>query len=429
MDRSDERSEKRRAMRIAGAARLDARRQFLRFMLQSPLITSGAALASIWPSTGLSRPELAIPETARQALDIFQIKAAARSKLDLKAWHFIANGADDGKTMAENRRIFDDWQIRVRRLVDMRNVDMSVDVLGESLRSPIILAPVGNQQLVHETGEIGTVRGAGRHLMICSTVSSFSIGEIAAQATGPLWFQLYMSKHRPFVRTLLANAEQAGCRVVVLTIDGPTIGNREAERWFRSADGDRKMSDQEKSNQKKSGQGKPMRMGNFDNYEGKKNIGDPSMTWEIVDWLRANTDMKIVLKGIVTREDARLCRESGVDGIIVSNHGGRQEESNRATLDCLPEVIDGVDDEMPVLIDGGFRRGTDIFKALGLGARAVCIGRPQVWGLGAFGEQGVRRVLSILRAELVRIMKFAGTRTIAEIGSDSLLRKQYTGSE
>ena len=391
-----------------GISGLDARRQLLRFMLQSPLITTGTALASMWPSTGFSRPELAIPDSARGALDVFQIKAVAREKLDPRAWHFIVNGADDGKTMTANRQVFDDWQIRVRRLVDVSQIDMSVDVLGESLQSPIILAPIGSQQLVHETGEIGTARGAGRHLMICSTAASFSIEEIAAQAAGPLWFQLYMSKHRPFVKALLESAERAGCRVVVLTIDGPTIGNREAERWFRARD---------------SGPNQRLQMGNFDRYTGKKNICDPSMTWAVIDWLHANTKMKIVLKGIVTREDARLCRQYGVDGIIVSNHGGRQEESNRATLDCLPEVIDGVDNEIPVLIDGGFRRGTDIFKALGLGAKAVCIGRPQVWGLGAFGEQGVKRVMSLLRSELTRIMKFAGTKTIAEIGPDYLQRR------
>jgi len=377
-------------------------------MLQSPLIASGAALASMWPVTGLARPERAIPDSAKRTLDVLQMKAAAREKLDLPAWHFIVNGADDGKTMSANRRVFDDWQIRVRRLVDISSIDLSVDVLGEALHSPIILAPIGNQQFVHESGEIGTVRGAGKHLTICSTVSNFSIEEIAAEASGPLWFQLYASKHRPFMKALLDNAERAGCRVLVLTVDAPTLGNREAERWFRAAG---------------TGSRSATRMGNFENYAGKKNIGDPTMTWAIVDWLRANTRMKIVLKGIVTREDARLCRKTGVDGIIVSNHGGRQEESNRATLDCLPEVIDGVDNQLPVLIDGGFRRGTDIFKALGLGAKAVCIGRPQVWGLGAFGEQGVKRVLQLLRAELIRIMKFAGTTHISQIGPEHLQRR------
>jgi len=164
-------------------------------------------------------------------------------------------------------------------------------------------------------------------------------------------------------------------------------------------------------------------MGNFEDYQGKKGIGDPSLTWDIVPWLRANTGMKILLKGIVTREDAELCVTHGIDGIIVSNHGGRQEESGRGTLECLPEVIAAVDGHFPVLIDGGFRRGTDVFKALALGARAVCIGRPYLWGLGAFGEAGVARVLALLDAELTRIMKLAGTVDVAAIGPEYLSRR------
>ena len=379
------------------------RRRLLHFVLQSPLLTG----AAMWPMASWPLPERAIPDEARRALDLFQIKAAAREKLDLAAWHFIVNGADDGKTMAANRAAFDDWQIRVRRLVDVSAVDLTVELFGQSLQSPILLAPIGGQQLIHPSGEIGTARGAGTHVMICSTVSNAAFPDIASAAPGPVWFQLYASRHRAFMKFLLEQAEQAGSPVVVLTVDGPTIGNRLGERWFRhlrsSTDG-------------------PLPMGNFDRYDGKKNIGDPSMTWEIVDWLRANTNMKIVLKGIVTREDARLCKRYGVDGVVVSNHGGRQEESGRGTLHCLTEVIDGADGRMPVLIDGGFRRGTDIFKALALGASGVCIGRPQVWGLGAFGEEGVKRVMALLRSELVRIMKFAGTTRIDQIGPGYLQR-------
>jgi 4-hydroxymandelate oxidase len=242
--------------------------------------------------------------------------------------------------------------------------------------------------------------------MICSTMTSHSIAEIAQVAAEPLWFQLYISKNRDFSKKLIADAERAGCRVLVLTIDGPTLGNREGERWFRGS-----------SNRF------DMRLGNFEDFSGPAGIGDSSMTWDIVSWLRRQASMKIVLKGIVTREDAQLCVKHGVDGIIVSNHGGRQEESNRGTLDSLPEVLDGADDRLPVLIDGGFRRGTDIFKALGLGAKAICIGRPYLWGLGAFGEDGVGRVLSLLRSELKRIMQFAGTTRISAIGSDHLIRR------
>jgi isopentenyl diphosphate isomerase/L-lactate dehydrogenase-like FMN-dependent dehydrogenase len=389
------------------SAAREARRQLLRFLLASPLVTGAAALSAWWPGRAGARPELAIPDTAARALDVFQVRAAARRVLEPAPWHFIVNGADDGKTVAANRRAFDDWQIRVRRLVDVSRVDTSVELFGQVLNSPILLAPAGDQQFVHPDGELATARAAARngHVMVCSTISSHAIGEIAAAADAPLWFQLYASRHRPFMRYLLDRAAEAGCRAAVLTIDGPTIGNREGERWFRG----------------RTERGRA-RMGNFEAYSGKKNIGDPSLTWEIVSWLRANTRLKIMLKGIVTREDAALCAEHGVDGVIVSNHGGRQEESGRGTLACLPEVLEAVDGRLPVLIDGGFRRGTDVFKALALGARAVCIGRPYLWGLGAFGEAGVARVLALLDAELVRIMKLAGTVDIAAI-DPAYLRK------
>ena len=156
-------------------------------------------------------------------------------------------------------------------------------------------------------------------------------------------------------------------------------------------------------------------VGNFKNTDLRKGLSDPAMTWDVISWMRANTKMKIVIKGIVTKEDAALCMQHGADALIVSNHGGRQEESNRGTLECLPEIVEEVQGKIPVLVDGGFRRGTDIFKALAMGANAICIGRPYVWGLGAFGQAGVEKVLDLLRAELIRIMQLAGTPSIDKI--------------
>ncbi|HEY7161532.1 MAG TPA: alpha-hydroxy acid oxidase [Acidobacteriota bacterium] len=164
-------------------------------------------------------------------------------------------------------------------------------------------------------------------------------------------------------------------------------------------------------------------LGNFKNIDLRKGLSDPAMTWDIISWLKANTKMKIVIKGIVTQEDATLCLQNGADAIIVSNHGGRQEESNRGTLECLPEIVEAAEGKIPILIDGGFRRGTDIFKALAMGAKAICIGRPYVWGLGAFGQQGVEKVLEILRGELVRIMQLAGTSAISKITETYITRK------
>ena len=241
--------------------------------------------------------------------------------------------------------------------------------------------------------------------MIASSVSSSSIGEIAAAGGRPVWFQLYPTTERRITKGLLQRAEDAGSPVVVLTVDTPVLGNRE-----RHGDYLAKML------------AGGTRMGNYEGLRTDEPIIDPTMTWDMVDWLRENCSMKIVVKGIVTREDAKRCVERRVDAIIVSNHGGRQEESNRGTIECLPEVVEAATN-VPVLIDGGFRRGTDVFKALAPGARAVCIGRPYIWGLAALGAQGVALAVEILRTELVRTMQLAGTTSLRAIGARYVERK------
>jgi len=370
----------------------------LRFLLQSPLL---AAPALIGPGRVLSRPEFANPESLDEVLDIFQMKRLAQKALDPEAWHFIVNGADDMHTVDANRHAFDAWQLRVRRLVDVSAVDTSIELLGQTLPTPILLAPAGSQATIHPDGELATMRAASArgHLMIASTVSSNSIGEIRAAGGAPLWFQLYPSPDKDLMRYLLGAAEAAGCLAVALTVDSPTRGNREGERWFS----------------RRSTRTNPPRIGNLEGYKGPPRIGDASMTWAIVDWLRENTRLPVFLKGIVTREDARLAVRYRLDGLIVSNHGGRQEESGRGTLECLPEVVGEAGRRMPVLIDGGFRRGTDVFKALALGATAVCVGRPYLYGLGAFGEPGVAKVLAILDSEFRRCMQLSGTTSVSAI--------------
>ena len=309
-------------------------------------------------------------------LDIFQMQRVAQKALDLETWHFIVNGADDQRTLEANRTAFDAWQIRVRRLVDVSHIDTSIELFGQKLPTPILLAPVGSQQTIHVDGEPATMRGASArgHLMIASTMTSSSIAGIRAAGTAPLWFQLYASPDQGFMRHLLAVAEDAGCRAIALTVDSPTRGNREGERWFAGSAA-RKV---------------PVRIGNMEGYKGPRRVGDPAMTWAIVDWLRANTKLPILLKGIVTREDAELAVRWQVDGIIVSNHGGRQEESGRGSLECLPEIVAAVDGRMPVLMDGGIRRGTDVFKALALGAESGLRGTAiSVWS-GGVRRQGGR---------------------------------------
>ena len=387
------------ASRAAPACEL-ARRQLLRFLLRSPMLAVPGLLG---PLGARARPEFAMPESIDEVLDVFQMQRLAQKALasDLETWHFIVNGADDMRTLDANRRAWDDWQLRVRRLVDVSHVDTGIELFGQKLPTPILLAPAGAQATINPAGEVATMRAASArgHLMVVSTTSSNSVGEIRTAGTAPLWFQLYASPDQDLMRHMLAGAEAAGCQAVALTVDSPTRGNREGERWFS------------RTSTRKG----PPRMGNLEGYKGPPRIGDPALTWEIVDWLRANTRLRILLKGIVTREDAELAVRRRVDGLIVSNHGGRQEESGRGTLECLPEVVDAVRGRMPVLIDGGIRRGTDVFKAIALGADAVCIGRPYLFGLAAYGEAGVAKVLAILDSEFQRSMQFAGTTSVAAI--------------
>jgi 4-hydroxymandelate oxidase len=380
---------------------LAARRNFLRFLAASPLAALPAGLLQAYP-------ERALPSSLREVLNIFQLDQVARSKLSPDAYHFIVDAADDGATRQANRDAYTKVQLRPRRLVDVSQVDTSVELFGRRYASPILLAPVGNQQKIHVDGELASARAALRQesLMACSMMTNASIGEIAAIG-GAYWLQLYPSANREFMKKLLNDAATAGCDTVVLTIDGPTRGNHEASRWF-ALTRDRSQSQPR------------MRLGNFENFKGRRGIGDPSLAWDDLAWFRDNTELNFVLKGIMTHEDARLSRKYGVDGIIVSNHGGRQEGSGRGTLDVLPQIVEELKGRMPVLIDGGIRRGSDVYAALALGADAVCIGRPYLWGLGAFGQGGVDKCLTILRAELMRTMQFAGVTSLADINTESI---------
>lgn len=373
------------------------RRHFLQFLALSPLFASVAFA---------EHPELT---SADQALDVFQFEEAIRKKLPKDVNDFISGGADDEKTIHANRDAFDQVEIRARRLVNVSQIDTQTEVLGQQMETPILIAPVGFQKAIHPEGELAVARAAAshKHLMIASTVSSYSIEEISQNNSGKVWFQLYPTSDRNIAKDLLQRAESSGCPVAALTVDTPVLGNRENQVSFLN-----------KVLQSDQGY-----LGNFKNVDLRKGLSDPAMTWDIISWMKANTKMKIVIKGVVTREDAKLCVENGADAIIVSNHGGRQEESNRGTLECLPEVVEAAEGKIPILIDGGFRRGTDIFKALAMGAKAICIGRPYVWGLGSFGQQGVEKVLDILRAELIRIMQLAGATSIAKITPAFLSKK------
>ena len=346
---------------------------------------------------------------ASRPRNLAELEALARSRLDERTYAYAAGGSDDERTVRANRRAFDELQLRCRRLVDVSAIDTRTRSLGEDLAHPIVLAPVGHQALFHPEAERGIARGAAasRALMITSSVSNTAVGDVAAAAGRPVWFQLYPTADRGITRALLERSQAAGCPAVVLTLDTPVLGNRER--------------DDEAIGRMLEGEGP---LANYAGLRADEPLLDPSMTWDVVEWLRENTSQRIVLKGIVTAEDTALATERGVDGLIVSNHGGRQEESNRGTIECLAEVVEAARGRAAVWIDGGFRRGTDVFCALALGAEAVCIGRPQVYGLAALGADGVELAVEILRTELERTMRLAGTPSIDSIEASHVCRRR-----
>lgn len=376
-----------------------ARREFLAWMGASSLWALTGCNINVSFSTktgGLSKPEL--------AKNIFDLAKAAEHKMGHEPFAYLEGGADDQLTVQANMEAYKEIEIRARHLVDVRNIDTSLNLFGKRLSTPILLSPVGLQAFFHPEGELASAKAAAKldHQFVVSSVSNFSVGEIAKACGQEVWFQLYPTPDRRITRGLLERAEAAGCTVMLLTVDTPVLGNRE------------KHSD----TLNRLLEGGELTLGNYEGLREDEPIDDPSMTWDMIQWLRDHTDMRIVLKGIVTREDAELAIQYGVDGVVVSNHGGRQLESNRATIDCLPEVMETAADRIPVLIDGGIRRGTDVFKALALGADAICIGRPYCYGLGAFGQEGVEKTLTLLQAELIRAMQLSGTTSLPKITGD-----------
>ncbi len=344
--------------------------------------------------------------------NINDFKAIAAEKLASQAYDYLTGGAEDLRTLERNKLAYAQYQIRPRRLIDVSSIDMSIELFGRKWDTPIILSPVGVQALFHPQGEIATAKAANQqgHLMIASTVSNYSYQEIADVCRVKPWFQLYPTTNLEARKTLIQRAEENGCEVLVLTIDVPTVGNREKHAKM--------LTD--------NVHGRTGTMGNLKGLLNPDDIfHDLSMTWEIISWIRERTNMRLILKGILTYEDALLAMEFGVDGIIVSNHGGRQLESDMSTLEVLPEIVNAIGGKIPVVIDGGIRRGTDILKAIALGADAVCIGRAFIYGLSVFGQNGVERILAILSDELERNMRLTGVTKIDSINTSFIRKKQW----
>jgi 4-hydroxymandelate oxidase len=396
------------------------RRRVLKTLLAAPAL---AALAPAMRAFGSEEP---LVDSAARALDVFDFERVARAKLPPAHFGYLATGVDGDATLHANDAGFANYGLRVRRLVDISRIDTSVNLFGTNWETPIVLDPVGSQRAFHADGEIATAKAAraSKHLQILSTVSSTGVEDVNAARGEPVWYQLYPTDHWPVTQALVRRVEAAGCPVLVLTVDLQGGSNRLSLARAIPRDARDCTACHATSRTQLSGfiVGKPMFSGlDIANVAA---LAPAEMTWEYLRRLRDIWPRKLVVKGLVTREDALLAIEHGVDGIIVSNHGGRAEDSGRASIDSLAEVAPAVAGRVPVLVDGGVRRGADIFKALALGADAVAIGRPYIWGLASFGQEGVERVLEILRAELAGNMRQAGTRSIAEIDASYVVDKR-----
>lgn len=417
-----------------------ARRRLLQFLAGSPLISQagGAALlASLIGSestparaqsydllrqqTRKTGDVIAAPE---DALEVMDFEPACRKALPPAHYGYLATGVDADGTLRRNSEDFQRIRIQVRRMVDARKIDTSVTLLGTRYASPIFLSPVSSQAAFHAEAELAVARAAGArgHHMILSTVGNSSLADVNKAHGSPVWLQLYPTDDFSVTTQLVRKAEQAGAAALVLTVDRQ--GGRNTETLFRlRRQDDRNCIACHAGGFKNEVSRKPM----FSGIDVSRvtNLYGTGMTWDFVKRLRGITRMPIFLKGIMGPEDALKALQAGVDGIFVSNHGGRSEESLQSTIGALPAVVKAVGGRMPVLFDGGVRRGTDVYKALALGATAVGIGRPYCWGLGAFGQPGVAAVLAILTREFETIMRQAGALRLGQITAASVRSDLY----
>ncbi len=381
------------------------RRDFLRFLAASPLLAKALGNSAF-------AQDNSIIASAKDALNIMDFEAASKKALPPAHWGYMATGVEDDATLRLNHDAYKNIQLRPRRLIDVSKVDTSVNIFGTTWETPIFICPVGSQKAFYPAeGELATARAARakKHLQILSTQTSTPVEDVAKALGQPPWYQLYMPLTWDSTEKLVKRVEDAGCPTLVWTID--LLGGRSTETQERFRRQDTRDCTQCHTSARGGSMAKPKPM--FRDIP--QGFNPPEATWEYVDRLKKLTKMKLILKGIETGEDAALARQHGVDGIIVSNHGGRANEDLRATIQSLPEVVEAAGGQIPVMVDGGVRRGADVFKALALGATAVGIGRPYIWGLSAFGQEGVEKVLELLRAELSLTMRQIGTTSVKQI--------------
>jgi isopentenyl diphosphate isomerase/L-lactate dehydrogenase-like FMN-dependent dehydrogenase len=350
----------------------------------------------------------------REPLNLWDYERLAEEKVEPGAWGYFAGGSGDERTLRENVAAFGRWWLRPRMLVDVGTVSTETTIFDRPVSLPVLAAPTAFQRLAHPAGELATARAvaAAGTVMSLSTLGSASPAEMAtAVPDGRRWLQLYWSRDRDFTRAFVEAAEEAGFEAIMLTVDLPAAGRRERDvRAAFEIPPDLPLPNL------------PLHLGSGDFHATLGQVVDPTITWRDLEWLRSVSSLPLLVKGILTAEDARLACEHGVDGVVVSNHGGRQLDGVPASVDALPEVAEAVSGRCLVLVDGGFRRGTDVVTALALGARAVLVGRPLVWGLAVDGEAGVGRVLELLRAEIELALRLLGCPSPAAV-TDAHVRR------
>jgi len=386
------------------------RRRFLQHLVASQLF---AALAEGAKAELINNPD--------EAINLFDLREVAEKNIAAQHWGYLMTGSDDDGTVRANREGFNRFRIRPRRFNDVSSIDMSIEMFGRKYPLPIFLSPVGSQGAFHSENELPAARAAGKlgQQMTLSTTATISVEEVAEAYGQAPWFQLYPTPVWSVTEGLIKRAEGAGCPALVMTVDTATHSNRETLDFAkRGSDVDCKACHVDPF---------PKSMSDKGNFVGL----DISMLksfqraydWKLIDRIRRTTSMKLIPKGVQTPEDAEACVREGMDAIWVSNHGGRQLNSLFSTIESLPDIVQAVGGKIPIIIDSGFRRGTDVFKALALGADAVSIGRPYIWGLGAFGQAGVEKVFDLLRGEMHYDMSLAGTATISDITSKFVERR------
>jgi 4-hydroxymandelate oxidase len=396
---------------------MDQRRAFLKFLAASPIV---AGLASPNRVFGQAQDAETLATKAGEALDVFDLEKVAHRNIPPAHWGYLMTGVDGEETLNANRAAYGRYQLRTRRLVDVSKLDMSVELFGTRYASPIFLCPLGSQKAFQAEGEVASARAAKSRnaLQVLSTVASMPIEDVIKAREAPIWFQLYTSPDLDVSLKMVARAERAGCTAVAVTVDLPA--GRNTETLSRAIRADTRQCTACHAPGGSPTLLRPMYQG-FDMSRLTGNTS--SLTWDFIRRLRDTTRMKVLVKGLESGSDAALAVKYGADGVIVSNHGGRATEDGRATLESLPEVVAAVRGRVPVLVDGGVRRGTDALKALALGATAVGIGRPYIWGLGAFGQPGVERTLDLLNNELRLAMVGVGARSLKEITAAAVIRK------